>query len=123
MRFLGCLLCALASAAPALVAAGPPSQSKISVHLLSSYSSGAAQIIQARPRVIKILGTDSGMMQAARDFKAAAPDGKVVCRIYTSQTWSRTSDPASAGSNFWQMVLAPAFVNLSAADRALIDYV
>jgi len=107
----------------AFAASGPPSQSKISVHLLVNYSAGAAQIIQARPRLIKILGTDSGMMQAARDFKASTPDGKVVCRIYTSQTWSRTSDPAAGGSNFWQTVLAPALVNLSAEDRALIDYV
>jgi hypothetical protein len=110
-------------AAQAFAAPGPPSQSKISVHLLVNYSPGAAQIIQARPRVIKILGTDSGMMQAARDFKASTPDGKVVCRIFTSRTWARTDNPAAAGSNFWQTVLAPAFVNLSAADRALIDYV
>jgi hypothetical protein len=107
----------------AFAAAGPPSQSKISVHLLSSYSAGASQIIQARPRVIKILGTDSGMMQAARDFKSSTPDGKIVCRIYTPRTWSRTESPAAAGSNFWQTVLAPALVNLSAEDRALIDYV
>lgn len=110
-------------AANASAAPGPPSQSKISVHLLVNYSSGASQIIQARPRVIKILSTDSGMMQAARDFKASTPDGKVVCRIYTSRTWSRTESPAAAGSNFWQTVLSPAFVNLSAQDRALIDYV
>jgi hypothetical protein len=110
-------------AVQAFAAPGPPSQSKISVHLLVNYSPGAAQIIQARPRVIKILGTDSGMMQAARDFKASTPDGKVVCRIYTSRTWARTDDPAAAGSNFWQTVLAPALVNLSAQDRALIDYV
>jgi hypothetical protein len=117
-----CLLLA-GFATQAFAAPGPPSQSKISVHLLVNYSPGAAQIIQARPRVIKILGTDSGMMQAARDFKASTPDGKVVCRIYTSRTWARTDDPAAAGSNFWQTVLAPALVNLSAQDRALIDYV
>jgi hypothetical protein len=113
----------LGFAAQVLAAPGPPSQSKISVHLLVNYSPGASQIIQARPRVIKILGTDSGMIQAARDFKASTPDGKVVCRIYTSRTWARTEDPAAAGSNFWQTVLAPALVNLSAQDRALIDYV
>jgi hypothetical protein len=123
MRFLHSLPLVAAFASQAFAAAGPASQSKISVHLLSSYSSGAAQIIQARPRVIKILGTDSGMMQAARDFKAATPEGKIVCRIYTPNTWSRSQDPAVAGSNFWQTVLAPAFVNLSAQDRALIDYV
>src|SRR5215207_5649848 len=98
-----------ALATHAFAAPGPQSQSKISVHLLVNYSPGAAQIIQARPRVIKILGTDSGMMQAAREFKASTPDGKVVCRIYTSRTWSRTESPAAAGSNFWQTVLSPAF--------------
>jgi hypothetical protein len=123
MKSLWRLLFAAGWTAQALAAAGPPSQSRISVHLLSSYSAGAAQILQARPRVIKILGTDSGMMQAARDFKSSTPDGKVVCRIYTPRGWSRTENPAAAGSNFWQTVLAPALVNLSAQDRALIDYV
>ena len=103
--------------------AAPASQSKISIHLLISYSTGAAQIIQAHPRVIKILGTDSSMMQAARDFKAATPNGKVICRIYTSRRWSVSENPPAAGTNFWQTVLAPALVNLSAADKALIDYV
>lgn len=107
-----------AAAAPA-----PASVSKISVHLLSSYSPGAAQIIQAHPRVIKILDTSSGMIQAARDFKASTPDGKVVCRIFTSRRWTTNDNPAVAGTNFWQLVLAPALMNLSAADRALIDYV
>jgi hypothetical protein len=123
MNCLRASLCALALAMHAFAVPGPPSQSKISVHLLGSYSAGAGQIIQARPRVIKILGTDSGMMQAARDFKAATPDGKIVCRIYTASTWSIANNPAAAGSNFWQTVLSPAFANLSAQDRALIDYV
>lgn len=117
--FLLLVLMALHGRAAAL----PPSQSKISVHLLISYSPGAAQIIQAHPRVIKILGTDGGMIQAARDFKASTPEGKVVCRIYTPLRWSVNDNPAAAGTNFWQTVLAPALVNLSAADKALIDYV
>jgi len=58
----GVVLMAFVTAAQHTLFAAPPSQSKISVHLLSSYSSGAAQIIHAPPRVIKILGTDSGMM-------------------------------------------------------------
>jgi hypothetical protein len=122
---LGRGLCALfwLSIFPGIAAVSLPSQSRISVHLLISYSSGAAQIIQAHPRVLKILGTDSGMMQAARDYKASTPGGTVVCRIYTSRTWSRTENPAVAGSNFWQTVLAPAFSGLSASDRELIDYV
>src|SRR6185503_18960335 len=107
------ILCFLLLPSSLFAAAAPPSQSKISIHLLNSYSSGAAQIIQAHPRLIKILGTDSGMLQAARDFKASTPDGKVVCRIYTPNGWSRSQDPAGAGSNFWQTVLAPAFANLS----------
>src|SRR5688572_3572014 len=122
---LRCLILGLAvlAALNCRGAALPPSQSKISVHLLISYSPGAAQIIQAHPRVIKILGTDGGMIQAARDFKASTPEGKVVCRIYTPLRWSVTDNPAAAGTNFWQTVLAPALVNLSAADKALIDYV
>ena len=104
-------------------AAAPPSQSKISVHLLSSYSPGASQIIQAHPRVIKILGTDNSMLQAARDFKASTPDGKIVCRIYTPNRWTINDNPAVAGTNFWQTVLSPALFAWSAADRALIDYV
>ena len=119
----GVVLMVLVFAAQHTLFAAPPSQSKISVHLLSSYSTGAAQIIQAHPRVIKILGTDSGMMQAARDFKASTPEGKVVCRIYTPNRWNATQDPAAAGTNFWQTVLAPALVNLSPSDKALIDYV
>ena len=104
-------------------AAAPPSQSKISVHLLSSYSVGAAQIVQGHPRVIKILGTDGSMLQAGREFKASTPQGKVICRIYTPNRWTINDNPAVAGTNFWQTVLAPALVNLSAADKALIDYV
>lgn len=115
----GCVVFLAVNARPA----APPSQSKISVHLLSSYSPGAAQIIQAHPRVIKILGTDGSMLQAARDFKASTPQGKVVCRIYTPNRWTINDNPAVAGTNFWQTVLAPALVNLSAADKALIDYV
>src|SRR5438552_3334086 len=119
----GVILMMLVFATQYVPAAAPPSLSKISVHLLNSYSPGTTQIIQAHPRVIKILGTDSGMMQAARDFKASTPDGKVVCRIYTPNRWNATQDPAAAGTNFWQTVLAPALVNLSAADKSLIDYV
>src|SRR5438093_6094933 len=119
----GVVLMAFVTAAQHTLFAAPPSQSKISVHLLSSYSSGAAQIIHAPPRVIKILSTDSGMMQAARDFKASTPEGKVVCRIYTPNRWTATQDPAAAGTSFWQTVLAPALVNLSPSDKALIDYV
>jgi len=119
----GVVLMAFVTAAQHTLFAAPPSQSKISVHLLSSYSSGAAQIIHAPPRVIKILGTDSGMMQAARDFKASTPEGKVVCRIYTPNRWTATQDPAAAGTSFWQTVLAPALVDLSPSDKALIDYV
>jgi hypothetical protein len=121
----GCIILLLAvfAAVGSHAAPFPPSASKISVHLLISYSPGAAQIIQAHPRVIKILDTSGAMLQAARDYKASTPDGKIVCRIYTSQRWNVTDNPAAAGTNFWQTVLAPALVNLSAADKALIDYV
>jgi hypothetical protein len=102
-------------------AAGPPSRSKISVHLLGSYSAGARQIIDAHPPVLKIL--DTSLIGAARDYKASTPNGKTVLRIYTPRTWSRSENPSAAASNFWSTVLAPPLNGLSAADRALIDYV
>ena len=100
-----------------------PSQSKITIHMIGSYTSGANQIIAAHPRVLKILDTSGGMLQAARDFKAGTPDGKVVLRVYTTVHYNLTDNPAASGTDFWNRVLSPALTSLSAANKALIDYV
>ena len=115
--------CALGVALHGQAAPLPPSQSKLSVHVMISYSSGAAQIIQAHPRLIKILDTGNSMLEAMRAFKTSTPEGTVVCRIYTPRRWTISDDPAAAGTNFWQTVLAPNLLSLSASDRAMIDYV
>lgn len=100
-----------------------PSRSKLGIHLLVSYSPGATAINSAHPGVFKILGTDSTMLRAAREYKAATPQGLVVLRFYTILRWSLQDDPGMAASNFWSQVLAPATTSLSPADRKLIDYV
>jgi len=96
--------------------------SKLSAHLINSYTTGASNIVAGHPRVLKILDLGSGMLQAARAYKAGTPNGKIVLRIYTPQSYPITDDPAADATNFWTTVLQPPLNALSASDRALIDY-
>jgi hypothetical protein len=105
------------------VSASNPSGSRLAPHLLLNYTSGCQQMIQAHPRVIKILDTGGGMLAAMREYKAGTPGGKVVFRAYTSKGYSVSQDPATCASDFWNTVLAPPLNALSPSDRALIDYV
>src|SRR5580765_2209611 len=61
------------------------STSKLSAHLINSYTAGSSNIVAGHPRTLKVLGVDSGfpssMAQAMRDYKAKVPTGKVVVRI------------------------------------------
>lgn len=100
-----------------------PSRSRLSVHLLGHYTTGARRVVAAHPRVLKIVDTGGDMLSAARDFKRGTPDGKLVLRIYTPRRYSSQDDPTTAAMDFWKTVLAPPINSLSAADRALIDYV
>ena len=108
---------------PAGAQADAPSLSKLGLHLIGNYSAGAQQVSTAHPRILKILDTGGAMLAALRDFKARTPDGVSVLRIFTTRTYSVSSDPAVSGADFWNGVLAPAINGLSASDRALIDYV
>jgi hypothetical protein len=99
------------------------SSSKLSAHLINNYTTGSSNIIVGHPRVLKILDLGSGMLQAARAYKASTPAGKVVLRIYTTTSYPQTADPASSATNFWTTVLQPPLTSLSSADRTLIDYV
>ncbi len=102
----------------------PPSLSKLSIHQLTSYSPGAAQIIQAHPRVLKVMGIATGPpLAAVHDYKASTPDGVVVLREYTGNQYLVTDDAAASALHFWNTVLAPPLNLLSPEDRALIDYV
>src|SRR6266700_1379139 len=98
------------------------SASKISAHLINAYTPGASNIIAGHPRVLKILDLGSGMLQAARAYKAGTPGGKIVLRIYTPKSYTLTDDPVASATNFWTTVLQPPLNALSASDRALIDY-
>jgi hypothetical protein len=88
-----------------------------------NHTAGAARIEQAHPRVIKILDTWGSMLDAARTYKAATPGGIVVLRVYTPKRYNSTDSPSACATDFWATVLQPAVQNLSAADRALIDFV
>lgn len=101
---------------------GPASDSKISIHLIGNYTQGARSIVQARPRVLKILDTHSSMLQAAREYKQLVPDGIVVLRIYTPVYYPVTDNPVTAANHYWNHWLKPRVDSLSASDRALIDY-
>src|SRR6266853_2733519 len=98
------------------------SASKIGAHLINAYTPGASNIIAGHPRVLKILDLGSGMLQAARAYKAGTPGGKIVLRIYTPKSYAMTNDPAASATNFWTTILQPPLSALSASDRALIDY-
>src|SRR6185436_16632108 len=91
------LLTAVSNLSAALV----PSESKIGPHLHIRYTAGARQILQAGPRVIKILDTLSPLMQAVREYKAGTPGGIVVLRAYTTRGYVLSDDPAASASDFW----------------------
>src|ERR1043165_364470 len=86
--------------------------SKLSAHLINSYTTGAASIVTGHPRVLKILDLGSAMLQAARAYKAGTPDGKIVLRIYTPKSYPVTADPAASAADFWATVLQPPLNNL-----------
>src|SRR5262249_31669841 len=103
-----------------------PSTSKLSAHLINAYTVGSSNIVSGRPRVLKVLGLDSGfpsgMVQAMRDYKTKVPTGKIVVRVYSPKTYSLANDaPASAGDRCAN-ILQQALSSISPSDRALIDY-
>jgi hypothetical protein len=101
-----------------------PSDSKLSAQIYFQYTQGAQQIINGHPRVLKILKTDTAMMDAARAFKAGTPGGKVVVRtLLNPQVFSLSDDPAGAANTWWSVCLEPALPKIGTPDHALIDYV
>src|SRR5215831_4473222 len=116
----------------ALAAFGPPSlaqtpsTSKLSAHLINSYTIGSSNIVLGRPRILKVLGLDSGfpsgMVQAMRDYKTKVPTGKIVVRIYSPKTYSLADDATASAGDFWTNILQQALNSIPPSDRALIDY-
>lgn len=99
------------------------SESKLSLHLINSYSQGARQVVAAGPRVLKVLDLHEPMLEALRDYKSRYPQGVTVVRIYTRHSYPRDADPSASGRNYWETALKPALDRLAPGDRALIDYV
>jgi hypothetical protein len=79
------------------------SSSKLSAHLINAYTAGSSNIVAGHPRLLKVLGLDSGfpsgMVQAMRDYKAKVPSGKLVVRIYSPKTCSLTDDATASASD------------------------
>ena len=102
------------------------SSSKLSAHFINGYTVGGSKIVAGRPQTLKVLGLDSGfpsgMVQAMRDYRAHAPGGKIVVRIYSPKTYSLANDATTSASDFWTTVLRPGLNSLSASDRALVDF-
>jgi hypothetical protein len=103
-----------------------PSASKLSAHLINAYTVGSSNIVSGRPRILKVLGLDSGfplgMVQAMRDYKTKVPTGKIVVRIYSAKTYSLANDATASAGDFWTNILQQALNSISGSDRALIDY-
>lgn len=123
----GCLLLLLLCSLLSLPAfAQPSSDSKLSAHLINSYTVGSSNIVSGRPRVLKVLALDSGfpsgMAQAMRDYKGKVSAGKVVVRVYSPKNYSLADDATASATDFWNAIIQPALDSLSSSDRALIDY-
>jgi hypothetical protein len=120
----GCVLFAISSLGYCCNA--QVSDSKLSAHLINTYTAGSSNVVSGKPRVWKVLALDSGfppgMVQAMRDYKARVPDGKVVVRVYSPKNYSLADDPTASALDFWNNIILPPLNGILASDRALIDY-
>lgn len=121
---LAALLCG--SGVAAVAPAQTLSSSKLGAHLINDYTTGSSNIVAGKPRVLKVLALDSGfplgMVAAMRDYKAKAPGGKVVVRVYTPKHYTTNDNATASALDFWNTVIQPPLNGLAASDRALIDY-
>ncbi|MBI4067764.1 hypothetical protein HY407_05255 [Candidatus Gottesmanbacteria bacterium] len=120
----------LISVTPPLTVTPPPggnqlSKSKLGVFIVNS-SAGAQEIIQAGPRVIKVMDPHKipSLMQLVRDYKTLYPGGTVLMRVYVPQSvqYPQTTLPAEAADSFFDTHLSPAINALSESDRKLMNY-
>ncbi len=110
---------------PFLAPAQTLSSSKLSAHLINAYTVGSSNIVAGHPRTLKVLGLDSGfptgMLQAMRNYKAVAPTGKIVVRIYTPTYYTTNDNPTTSANAYWN-IMSNALNTISSSDRALIDF-
>lgn len=97
--------------------------SKIGVHLIGSYTSGSQKMIRGKMPILKILDLHQPMLDAARDYKAANPNGIVVLRCYTPVRYTLADNPFSTADRYWNTYFKPQMDKLSTSERKLIDYV
>jgi hypothetical protein len=111
---------------PFLSPAQTLSASKLSAHLIGDYTVGSSNIVAGQPRVLKVLALDSGfpsgMVEAMRHYKAVAPSGKILVRVYSPKLYFTNDNASAAATNFWTTIIQPALNSIAPADRALIDY-
>ncbi len=106
------------------------SSSRLSVHLIGDYSTGAQKIVAAGPRLLKAftmekrgLVHDRAQMHALSDYKRRWPDGVTVLRVFTTGIhFARTDDPVPAARTYWLDGVKPFLVGCGARERALVDY-
>jgi hypothetical protein len=100
--------------------------SKLSAHLINSYTVGSSNIVSGKPCLLKVLALDSGfppgMVQAMRDYKAKVPNGKIVVRVYSPKMYFMTNDATASANDFWNTIIQPALNSIGPSDRALIDF-
>jgi len=97
--------------------------SKIGIHLIGSYTPGSQKIVHGKMPILKILDLHQPMLDAARDYKAANPNGIVVLRCYTPVQYTLAHNPVSTADRYWDTYFKPQMDKLSASDRKLIDYI
>ena len=103
------------------------SSSKLSAHLINGYTAGPPISSPASRACSKSWrwtpASPSGMVEAMRDYKAKAPGGKIVVRVYTPKSYSlrRQRDRQRAGFLEHRPCSRRSTAS-PASDRALIDY-
>jgi hypothetical protein len=107
------------------VRAANPSNSKLTIQSYHNYTTAAQQVLNAHPRIFKIIKNDTAMMDAARAFKASTPNGKVIIRPLNGYGAHYTTNdgPEGAAVDWFNNVTAPSLPAWNSPDRYLIDYV
>lgn len=82
------------------------SDSKIGIFILSNYTTGSKQIVDAGPKVIKVIDPHliPSLLEATKEYKVRYPDGKVILRIYTrGKKYTLTDDPIASAEEYFRL--------------------
>lgn len=99
---------------------------KIGIYLMSDYSSGAKQIINAKPQIIKVMDPqNNSLLNAVKDYKKIFPNGVIVLRFYEATRnlkYTVNDDPTASAQDFHKKVIAPGLAVLG-ENKKLFDYI